>query len=283
MQIGALALEERMGADGEENVEVAGRPAAHARFAFAGKPDAGAILDTRGNVDREGALARHSSRAGTRGTRVVDHLPASLARGTRPLQREESLRMADAALTAASRTGLGSGAGLGARARTGLAGHRGWNAYLGVLSRIGLLQGDFHVVTQIGAALAAAAASAPPAAHPEQVIENVGEGRRYVAKAAGARTGMLECGVAEAVVSGALVRILEDFISLVDLLEADFATLVAGIAIGMPLHRELAEGGFQCTFVRGALDPQDVVVATLGHARVHLCHICRGVIAESCP
>ena len=279
MQIGALALEERMGADGEENVEVAGRPAAHARFAFACKPDAGAILDSSGNVDRKRALARHSSRAGTRGTRVVDHLAAALAGRTRPLQCEESLRMADASLTATCWTGFGSGAGLGARARTGFAGHRGWNAYLGILSRIGLLQGDFHVVAQIGAALAAAAASAPPATHPEQVIEYVGEGRRYVAKAASARTGVLECGVAEAVVSGALVRILEDFISLVDLLEADFATLVAGIAIGMPFHRELAEGGFQFTFVRGALDPQNVVKAALGHAHVHPCHICRGVIA----
>src|ERR671935_162699 len=169
MQIGALALEERVSADGEKNVKVAGGPAAHARFAFTCKPDAGAILDSSRNVDRERALARHASRAGTRGTRVVDHLPAALAGRTRPLQREEPLRMADGALT-----------------------------------------------------------------------------------------GVLECGVAEAVVSGALVRVLEDFISLVDLLEADFATLVAGIAIGMPFHRELAEGRFQFTFVRGALDPQDV-------------------------
>src|SRR5262249_58825301 len=128
---------------------------------------------------------------GTRGRRVVDHLPSALAGRTRPLQREEPLRMADAALTAASWTGFGSGAGLGARARTGFAGHRGWNAYLGILSRIGLLQGDFHVVAQIGTALAAAAASAPRTAHPEQIIEYVGERRRYVAKAAGARAGVL--------------------------------------------------------------------------------------------
>src|SRR5262245_28741890 len=284
MQIGALALEERVGADGEENVEVTGRPAAHACFAFACKPDAGAILDPGGNVDRERALARHSSRAGTGRTRVIDHLTAALAGRTGPLQREEPLSMADASLTAARRTGFGPSAGLGARPRTGLAGHRGWNAHLGILSRIGLLQRNFHVVAQIGAALATAAASAPPAAHTEQVIEYVGEGRRYVAKAArGAGTGMLESSMAEAVVSGALVRILEDFISLINLLETDFAALVAGIAIGMPFHRQLAEGGFQFAFVRGALDPQNVVVAAFGHARVYPCHVCRGVIAESYP
>src|SRR6185503_16022200 len=100
--------------------------------------------------------------------------------------------------------------------------------------RIGLLQSDFHVVTQICATLATAATSAPPAAHAEQVIEYVGEGRRYVAGGAGA--GVLECGVAEAVVSGAFIRIFEDFISLIDLLEADFAAVVAGVAIGMPFH-----------------------------------------------
>src|SRR5436305_13553637 len=158
MQISALALEERMGADGEENVEVAGRPAAHARFAFACKPDAGAILDSSGNVDRKRALARHSSRAGTRGTRVVDHLAAALAGRTRPLQCEQSLRMADASSTATCWTGFGSGAGLRARARTGFAAHRAWTASLPSLRPLRLLQADLHRVSPIGARLAAAAA-----------------------------------------------------------------------------------------------------------------------------
>src|SRR5262249_25942453 len=95
--------------------------------------------------DRSRGTPAEPGQAGARGARVVDHLPAAVGSRTRPLQREESLRMADAALTAASWTGFGSGAGLGARARTGLAGYRGWNAYLGILSRIGLLQVDFHV------------------------------------------------------------------------------------------------------------------------------------------
>jgi hypothetical protein len=94
---------------------------------------------------------------------------------------------------------------------------------------------------------------------------------------------MLECGMAKAVISRTLVRVFEDLIGLVDLFEADFAALVAGIAIGMPLHRELAKGGFQFTFVRRALDPQNVVIAVLGHARVHPRHLCRGVIAEPYP
>jgi putative exporter of polyketide antibiotics len=49
--------------------------------------------------------------------------------------------------------------------------------------------------------------------------------------------------VAEAVVGGALLPVLQDVIGLVDLLELMLAFLVAGIAVGMPLHRELAIGG----------------------------------------
>src|SRR5215813_13329282 len=190
--------------------------------------------------------------------------------------------VANASLTAASRTSFRPGAGLGARARAGPARHRGRNSHLGVFSGLGFLQSDFHVVAQIGAALPAAAASAASATHAEQVIEYVGECRSHVTKAAaGAWAGVLESGMAKAVISGALVRILEDLIGLVDLFEADFAALVARVPVGMPFHRELAEGGFQFTFARRALDLQNVVVAALGHARVHPRHLCRGVIAES--
>src|SRR5262249_61714530 len=114
---------------------------------------------------------------------------------------------------------------------------------------------------QTGAALAAAAASAATAAHTEQVIEDVSEGGRHIAKAVGrAGAGMLEGGVAEAVIGRALVGILEDLVGLVDLFEADFAALVAGIAIGVPLHRELAEGGLQFTLVRRAFYPPNLLL-----------------------
>ena len=83
---------------------------------------------------------------------------------------------------------------------------------------------------------------------------------------AGAGPAMLEGGVAEAVIGGALVGVLEDLVGLVDFLEAMLAALVARIAIGMPLHGELAERGLELRIVGGALDPEDFVVAALGHA-----------------
>src|SRR5262249_1682645 len=110
VQIGALALEERMCADREENVEIPGRPTPHAGLAFACEPYAGAILDARGDVDRERALARHppGARAGWAG--VVDDLSAALAGGTGPLEREETLGVTDAALTTPGRPPLRFGA-----------------------------------------------------------------------------------------------------------------------------------------------------------------------------
>ena len=68
--------------------------------------------------------------------------------------------------------------------------------------------------------------------------------------------------MAEAVIGGALVAVLQDLVGFVDFLEADFE-LVAGIAVRMPFHRELAERGLELAVVRGAFDVEDFVVAAL--------------------
>jgi hypothetical protein len=52
----------------------------------------------------------------------------------------------------------------------------------------------------------------------------------------------------EAVIGGALVGVLEDVVGLVELLELVLAVLVAGIAVGMLLHGELATGGVEIRF-----------------------------------
>src|SRR5438046_2954305 len=73
---------------------------------------------------------------------------------------------------AAHRAGLRLGAGLRAGTGTGLAGDRNRDLDLGGLAEEGFLQRDFHVVAQIGAALAPAATPALPA-HAEQVFEDI--------------------------------------------------------------------------------------------------------------
>src|SRR6185436_2662284 len=91
----------------------------------ASEANAGAVFVPGRDVDRQGALACHPSRARTGRTRVFDHLAAALADRTGALEREEAaLGVADAAVAVAMQTGLWLGAGLGADARAGLAGHR---------------------------------------------------------------------------------------------------------------------------------------------------------------
>ena len=50
VEIGAVALEKLVRLDRQEDVEIAGRPAAKPGLAFIGKPDAGTILDAGRNV-----------------------------------------------------------------------------------------------------------------------------------------------------------------------------------------------------------------------------------------
>src|SRR5258707_13146289 len=158
----------------QENVEIARRPAADAGLALAGKADARAVLHALRDIDRQAALARHAPRARARGTRVFDHLAATLTARAGSLKREKSLRLPHAASAAAQRAALRLGAGLRAGARTGFAGDGNRNLDLGGLAEEGFLQRDFHVVAQVGATLAPAAASALPG-HAEQVFKNIGE------------------------------------------------------------------------------------------------------------
>src|SRR5690606_20505224 len=64
-------------------------------------------------------------------------------------------------------------------------------------------------------------------------------------------TTLLEGGMAEAVIGRTLLRILEKFVGFVDFLELLLGRGVARILVGVPFHRELAEGALELLFVRG--------------------------------
>src|SRR5262245_64808781 len=57
-EVCAVALEELMRLDGEEDIEVAGCSPAQSRLAFTGEPDARAVLHACRDGHRQGALAR---------------------------------------------------------------------------------------------------------------------------------------------------------------------------------------------------------------------------------
>src|SRR6185369_9352848 len=130
------------------------------------------------------------------------------------------------------------------------------------------LERDLHVVAQVRAALASAAAPPAAAAHPEQVLEDVGEAGGEVGAEAVRLAGaaLLESRMAEAVVGRALLSILQDVVGLVDFLEMVLTILVAGIAVGVPFHRELAVRRLHLRVGRAALYAEDFVVVALGHS-----------------
>jgi hypothetical protein len=82
---------------------------------------------------------------------------------------------------------------------------------------------------------------------------------------AAATTALLERGMAEAVIGGALVAVLEHFIGFVEFAEFMLAFGVARIAIGMMLHRQLAECTLELDLGAGARDAQNFVIVALGH------------------
>src|SRR5690606_5145952 len=122
-----------------------------------------------------------------------------------------------------------------------------------------------------GTALATGRPAAPgAAAHAEQILEDIREGRAEIGTEAGAathaaETTLLEGGMAEPVIGGSLVGVLENLVGLVAFLEPDLAILVAGIAIRMVLHRRLAERGLQLTLRAGPADAENFVIVAFGH------------------
>ena len=243
VEVGAVALEELVRLDRQEDVEIAGRAAAQAGLALVGEADAGAVLDAGRDVDRQRLLLGDAALAGAFRAWILDGLAAAMALRAGALDREEALRGAHLAVAAAHRAGDRLGAGLGAGAGAFVAGDRSRHADLRGLAGIGLLQRDLHVVAQIGAALAPAGRAALAAAHhvAENVLEDVGEAAGREAGRAVAHAAVLEGGMAEPVIGGALLRVLQRLVGFVDFLELVLAGVIARIAVGMELHGELAE------------------------------------------
>src|SRR5271154_388216 len=155
IEVGAVALEERMRLDGEKNVKVAGRPAPHSRLALAGETNAGAVLDAGGNIDRERALPGPAAGAGAFVARIFDRLPAAVTGGAGAFDGEEALLRAHPPMAAAGLAGYRLGAGAGAGAGAGFAGHRSRHSDRGGLAAKRLFERDLEIVAQVRAPLAA--------------------------------------------------------------------------------------------------------------------------------
>ena len=102
----------------------------------------------------------------------------------------------------------------------------------------------------------------------EHLVEDVAEAGAAEVEAAGLRAAtVFEGGVAVTVIGRALLVVLEDFVGLAHVLELGFRGGVAGVAVRVVLHGELAVRLFQV--VRGCVagGTKGAVVVGLGHAR----------------
>ena len=268
IKVVSIALENLVRRNRDEDVEIARRPAIHTRLAFAGETDARAFLDTGRNADRERTLFLHMTRTAAAAAGIADGAARAPTIGAGALDGEEALLRADFAAAGTRRALLGLGARLGAGARAGFARDRGVDANLFTFAAISVFQGDFEIVAQVAAAVLP---PCPLATHEfaEQIVEHIGEGGGEIeAETVGALPPpVLECGMAVAIVSRALLIVLQDFISFRDFLEADLGAVIAVIAVGMMFLGKLAIGALDL-FDRGAFrTSQNFVVIALAHDR----------------
>ena len=87
------------------------------------------------------------------------------------------------------------------------------------------------------------------------------------------RAAVFKCGVAELVVGGAFVGVLQDIIGFVGFLEFRFRRRIVGIAVGMVFHGKLSIRAFQRRLVRIAVDPQGLIIIRFGHTQRPLCNV----------
>src|SRR5690606_2780877 len=152
VNIRAVALEQAVRLDREEDVEIAGGRRAQPGLAFAGQPDARAVLDARRNGHLQGLVLGDAALAVALRAGLLDHLAGAGAALAGPLDGEEALGRAHLAVAAAGRAGgrlralLAAGAGAGAA----LLGAR--HADRRLLALEGLLEADLHVVAEVAAA-----------------------------------------------------------------------------------------------------------------------------------
>src|SRR6185312_13004873 len=78
-------------------------------------------------------------------------------------------------------------------------------------------------------------------------------------------TAVLESGMAETIICGALLRVLEHVIGLVDRLEPRFRFLAAVFPVGMMFFRHSAICGLDRGVVRAARDAQQFIIVLLDH------------------
>ena len=200
----------------------------------------------------------------TRGARIFNNLTGTAAVRAGARNGEKPLLHAQGACAAAGLTtdGLGPGGGAGAVAAFARDVRRDVDIY--GIAADSLLQGQLELVAEIGAAkhLVAAATPSGPENIPEDVPEKIDE---RVGTAEPTLCALADARMAELIVGGARLRILEDLVGFLGFLEFALHLRIAGVAIGMELHCEAPVRLLDVGVGRVAADAEHLVKVTLRH------------------
>src|SRR5450631_978370 len=121
IDVGAVALKNRVLRNADEDVEVACRRAVQADLALAGKADTGAVLDPGRDGNRQRLLAPYPALTAARAARLFDDGAGTLAGRAGALYGEEALLGTHSAMTLAGAAAGRAGTRLGAAAVARLA------------------------------------------------------------------------------------------------------------------------------------------------------------------
>jgi hypothetical protein len=194
------------------------------------------------------------------GAGIPDGLAAATTGRARLLHGEDAALHAHVAATAAGAAGLDAAVGR-ARALAGVAGDQRGDLDALFDAGDGFFPVQFHHVADIGATACRACTAAT-----EDIAEDVAEDVAHV-RAAGTATAhaVLERGMAVRIIGAALGPVRQHLVGFLALLERRLGGGIAGIAVGMVLHRAAPISLLQVFFAGVAGHAQDFVVIALAH------------------
>src|SRR5712692_68319 len=256
VEIGALAGEQLVVEDPDEDVQVAGRAPEEPARALAVEPHLHSVLDAGGDLDLEHALGPLSTLSAADLARRLDPLALTPALRARSPDRQRAQLGGDLTPPATQVAHDRTASRLGSAARAVLAGLEARDLHLGLDAARRVFERDLQLVLEgLGQHRTGVPTTAAAPAR-EEVLEDVLEER---AEAGLSESAARRSDRAEAVIVRALVGIGEHRVCLVDGLEALLGLLVTGIAVGMVLHRELAVRLLDLRLPSPARNPQHLV------------------------
>src|SRR5581483_3016618 len=258
--------------DARDDEQVASRAAAVAGLALPAQLDPRPVLDARRDLHPEAAGAPLAPAASAARARLLDDGAVPAAARARVREGEQALRLGDRAAAAALRADGRRCTGLRARAVADLAGALEADGQRRLHTPERVLEGERDLDLDVRAALPAP--TAPSAAHApaEQAAEQVAEVAELAEVEGDAFAARAEADApvrrAVGVVRPPLVRVGEDVVGGLQLLEALLGLLVARVLVRVIAARELAVRLLDL-LLGGALGDAEDVVEAPTRARRH--------------